>query len=353
MTRRIRIAGLLGLMLAVAAAKSWAGDDIQMTVNGVGSPLPSVKINGNATTQGTIQLIYVVNAYSFPVGNFATFAVSMTDVHLSGPNNAVYPAPLTFTQNGSQNVILTPSPASFSIPQLGWTGSSNVVVTIPPNVPNADGTDLVGNLNVSVPGANHIGTPTTIQVHIKLVHPTACLRTYNFLTDQDFTGIVSSAVVKVKKGNVNNTSPAQFSDNVLIVNTCGSSQSLDLGIVLDSRWETHPNGSHGQGNPNAVFTYSANGDIGPTAFSLGAFGVGTPQGLGLCLPGMTIPANTTFLAAVHSQVKNQTAAALGTAPFVFNAWMLQANSACTGTPSSLALPNPAAASLPFTITVLN
>src|SRR5688572_21645653 len=130
----MQMVGLIGLMIAVGAGTTWAGDDIQMTVAGVGSPLPSLKINGNATTQGTIQLFYVVTGYSFPVGDFASFTVSMTDVHLSGPSNANYPATLTFTQNGSQSLTLTPSPGSFSVNQLGWTGSSSVQITIPSNV---------------------------------------------------------------------------------------------------------------------------------------------------------------------------------------------------------------------------
>src|SRR5262245_6048248 len=269
------VCALICLIVMFIGTTAWAGDNIQVTVNGVNTPLPSIKLNGNAATQGTIQLFYTVNAYTFPVGDFATFRIDMLNVHLAGSNNAVYSAPLTLVQNGSQNVILLPATSSFSVTGLGWTGTTNVLIRIPAGVPNADGTDLVGNLNMSIPGPNHVGTPSSVQVHIRLVHPTACLKSYNFITDTDFNSIITLATVNVnKQGKVTGTSnPGQFSDNVLIANTCGQDETIDLGILLDSRWETNPNNNPG----NAVFTYSANGAIDPDSFDIDAFGAQAAQ----------------------------------------------------------------------------
>ena len=346
MTSKSTVCALAGIIVLIASTTAWAGDDIQVTVNGVNTPLPSIKLNGNATTQGVIQLFYTVNAYTFPVGDFATFKVDMLNVHLSGSNNAIYNAPLTLVQNGSENVILLPATSSFTVTGLGWTGTTNVQVRIPAGVPNVDGTDLVGNLNMRIPGTNHVGTPTSVQVHIRLVHPTACLKSYNFITDTDFNSTVTLATVNVNKnGKVTGTSnPGQFSDNVLIANTCGQDETIDLGILLDSRWETNPNNNPG----NAVFTYSADGEIDSDSFDFSDFGEQAAQKQNLCLKNVTIPAGTSFLATVHSGViKGMSVALLGTQPFSFQANIVQPNTSCTGALSTYSLPNPVSTTLPF------
>src|SRR4030095_4761509 len=189
---------------------------------------------------------------------------------------------------------------------------------IPAGVPSADGTELVGNLNMRIPGSNHVGTPTSVQVHILLVHPTACLKSYNFITDTDFNSIITLATVNVNNnGKVTGTSnPAQFSDNILIANTCGQDETIDLDILLDSRWETNPNNNPG----NAVFTYSANGEIDPDTFDIEDFGAQAAQKQNLCLKNVTVPAGKSFLATVHSGViKGLNVALLGTQPFSFQA----------------------------------
>ena len=343
---RTRIVAMTLFLFATVTGTIFAGDDIRMTVDGVGSPSPAVKINGNNTTQGTIQLFYTVTAFTFPVGNYATFSINMTDVHLNGANNAVYPATLTLTQNGSQELTLTPATSSFSVTGLGWSDSTNVVISIPPGVPNDDGTDLVGNLHFSIPGPNHVGTPTSVQVHVLLVWPTSCLRVYNFVTDTDFTRILTSTEVNVQNGEVKSSNPGQFSDDVLIANTCGSSQSIDLGIQLDSRWETNPHGNPG----NAVFTYSTSSIINPNTFKISAFGTGTARQQNLCLQNLTIPAGTSFLATVHSQViKGLSQANLGSSPFTHSASLRASNTQCTGVLNPVASPNPISTNLAFTI----
>jgi hypothetical protein len=332
------------LVLAISAS-AWAGDDIQTSVAPVGTPVPSIVLNGNQATQGTIQLFYDVTAFSFTPGPFARFSLNMQDAHITGASNAVYPATLSLVQNGSENLTLTPDTSSFNVTGQGWTGSTEVQISIPTGVPNTDGTDLVGNLNLSVPGSNHIGTVSTIQVHIRLVYPTACLRVFPFLTDGDFNGIISSISLVINRGVVKSSNPGQIQDAVLIVNTCSTSQSFDLKSGLDSRFQTNPSGNPG----NAVFTYNATGELDPSSSLTVLQAGGTAQGQAMCLQNITVPAGDSFLAAVHSEViKGQTTTQLGTSPFSFT-WNLDAaGSTCNNaTPNLDATPNPATSTLTF------
>jgi hypothetical protein len=323
-----------------------AGDDVQVTVTDVGTPASTQKLNGNEATKGTIQLYYTVTDYAFPVGPFAQFKVNMKSVHLGGQNNAVYPAPLTLAQNGSQNVQLTPEQSEFSIAQLGWEGSSIVQIDIPAGVPHADGTELVANLNLSVPGANKVGTPTTIQVHILLEHPTACVKVHNFVTDADFNDILTFTDVNVKNGSVKSSQPGQFADNVLIANVCSEAVSFDLQVALDSRFETNPNNNPG----NAVFAYATSGEVDPSTFAIQSFGTGQGRGRNLCLQNVTVPPNTSFLASIHSQViKGQSTDALGLSPFSFGAAVRTVGANCAGALDPIASPNPVSTTLPFVV----
>jgi hypothetical protein len=343
---KARMAIMAVVALAITTATAWAGDNVQVTIS-AGSPTPTQKLNGNDAIQGTIQLWYTVNSFTYPVGNFGSFSINIQDAHLTGTNNAAYPAPLTIQQNGCEDLTLTPDQTNFTVTGLGWTGSTTVHIFIPAGVSNADGTDIVGNLHISVPGGNHVGTPTSVQVHILLVHPTACLKVYNFVTDENFTSILSSTTVQLggRLDEVKSTNPGQFSYDVLIVNTCGTTLVTDLGIALDSRWETNPHNGHG----NPVTTYSTAGVVDPGTFNILTFGTGAAAGHLLCLQNVSIPTSTTFLATVHSEViKDLSAALLGTAPFTHSAALRQANTGCTGANNSTALPNPASTVLPFT-----
>lgn len=347
---RIRITTFVSIaMLLVSLGTAWAGDNIQVNITTPsGQIAPALKLNGNDATLGTIQLFYSVNAFSFTPGNFTVFTVNMKDVHLNGNNNAVYPTTLTLKQNGSQDVTLTPDTSSFDVNTLGWSGSTNVTVAISPDVSSADGTDIVGNLNLSIPGSDHVDTPTTVQVHIRLVYPAStCLKVYDFMTDADFTAILTSTTVNLNnKLKVVSSQPGQFSDNVMVANTCSTSQSFDLSTALDPRFQTNPSNNPGI----AVFSYTTAGEIDPTTFNILSFGTGTKQGQNLCLQNVTVAAGSTFLATVHSEViKGISSTTLGTAPFAFSGTLYQTvNAGCTGTLHSLAAPNPATTSLPFT-----
>ena len=337
------------------------------------TPVPIVLNNGNPLSSGTfavgtIQLFYTVNGFTFTPGEFSSFALNLGIKQ--GPmtgQQTQYPVTLSLSQVGSPNLILDPEPGSFVVSNALWKGSSTVHIVIPaatasdPSL-NCDGCELVANLQLSAPGSSHLDTPTTVQVHIKLTHPTACLRVFDFITDEGFNGIVDSATVHLG-GPANNrkvvsTSPGQFSDNILIVNGCSTEQSFNLNITLDSHFEPHP--SNGHGNP--VFTYFTTGYVDPSSFNLTAFGSGTPAGASLWLQDINLPAGDAFLATVHTDLISGNPptwlpALSGTpATGIFSGFSAELyapgttlTSLPTAPPASLAVPNPAATSMAFTI----
>lgn len=349
-----RLLMILPLALLLAAPESAAAKDaVKVTVsNATGSPV--IVKNGEAT--GTIQLFYTVNAAQFTQGAFATFDLNWMTV-LGGGKATNYGAGITFDLQQDQQggfVDLSPSPDTFLLTAVGQSGVSTITVFIatdkdgnPPS--NADGTDLVGNMKLEA--GSGVGTVSNIQVHIRLVHPSSsqCLRAYDFVTDQDFNlGILSTTSLNVPDhgahiNQVVSSNPGQFSDNVLIANTCGTDQSFDLGIRLDPGFS--PNGA------NAVFTFTEAGEFDTSNYSVIQSGTGTPRGQILCLQNLTVPAGSSFLATVHSKVADNLpkASLPSDGTFDFAATLFQnVNSACTGATHPLASPNPATFTLPFT-----
>jgi hypothetical protein len=319
--------------------------------NATGSPV----IVNNGQAPGTIQVIYTVNAPTFPTGFFATFDVEW--LIQQGSPATTYGAGLALELEQAQQggyVDLVPSPGTFVMTTVGQSDKSTVTVYIAADKdgnlpPSTDGTDLVGNLKLN--GGSKVASPTSVQVHIRLVHPTACLKVYNFITDQDFTiGILSKTNVNVpSRGNnaykVTSSQPGQFADNVLIANLCATDQSFDLGIQLDSSFTT-------SGNPAAaVKAYTANGEFDTSDFNTLMTGTETKYP-SLCLQNVTVPAGASFLATVHSKVKDswpQSMLPLDKS-FDFSAALYDTvNAGCTGTLETLASPNPTTTTLPFTI----
>lgn len=303
-TRKIVLAICATFVLGLAATAR-ANDAIQATVTPNTPPTPIVMNNGTGLTPGTyaigtIQLFYTVQGVQFPTGQFATFDLGLT-VAAGKPNPPTqYSVPLSLHQVGS-GLILTPAISSFSVTSAAWSDHTTVTISIPPGVPSADGTELVGNLQISAPGNDHLDTVTTVQVHIKLVYPTACLKLYNFITDEAFTQIVTSTNVNVnnQKGKVTATTPfGQLSDNVLVVNTCAMPQSFDVRAALDPWFGTNPSGNPG----NAVFTFMTAGELDPSTFNIAAFGTGTKQGQLLQLTNVTLPAGDMFLMTIHMSI---------------------------------------------------
>jgi hypothetical protein len=350
---------LLPLLTAAVVISSPAKDAINASVTPVSGPTPIVLNNGNPYSNGTfavgtIQLFYTVKAFQFPSGQFATFQVGLRDQNETQNPTTMYPVTLNLVQTGSANLTLTPVPASFNVTGTGWSGSSLVTVSIPSAVAqdpslNVDGTDLVGNLQLETsPQGAHLDTVTTIQVHIKLIHPTACLRLFDFVTDEAFTTTVTSTLVQLGGHplKVVATNPfGQFSDNLLVVNTCGVSESFDIKAGLDGDFQTTPHGNPG----NAVFTYLTSGYVDPNSFNVSGFGTGTPEGEQLCLTGISVPAGDAFLMTVHMGIDKGMSPSLlpSSNTFTFSGGLYAAGSACSGTPDSLATPNPVSTSLSF------
>ena len=335
-----------GLLLAAVSGPAWAKnyDQVKPVVVPYGQPVPIVKENG--VTPGTVQLLYTVTALTFPVGEFAQFTLDLS-ILAGTPGDTKYPDTLTLSQTGSQNLVLTPTQLEFTVPGAVWTGGTLVTVAIPAEVAadptlNEDGADLVGNLQITAgPANNHLGTPSTVQVHLRLVHPTACLKVYNFLTAQDDSTPLATAGLNVKNGLVKATNPGQFSDDVLVVNICTVAQSFDLKVSLAPTFETNPANNPG----NAVFTYVTAGEVDPTTFSLASFGTGTPQGQQLCLGHVTVQPDETFLATVHTAIQKGIAAPTSAS---FSATLYGAGSGCSGALDPMADPNPASTTLSLT-----
>lgn len=360
------------------ASPGWAKDAVKASVaNWTGSPI--VQINGNAYAQGTyavgtIHLTYTVVGNTFTAGPFGSFDLDWAiGANLTNGGTTNYapagtnPAGITLNlkQIGGTNVLLDIDPGSFLVTSNQQTGKSHVGLTIGAGVPddpelNCDGCELVGHLQLSTtPQGAKLDTVTDVLVKIKLVHPTACLKVYNFVTDQDHQlGTLTTTDLKIgtngrNAGKVVSSQPGQYSDNVLIANTCSSDESFDLKIGLDPKFETNPSNNPG----NAVFTYSTAGEVDPDSFAISGFGTGTPQGQQLCLQNVTVAAGTSFLATVHAQVIKGTLASTlpgdsdgdGKNNFDFAATLYETvNASCTGALDSEATPNPASFALPYT-----
>ena len=354
LTSRLIAFVVIAVASTLAAGNAWAKDSMTVSVTNT-VPTPHVVNNGEAV--GTIQLFYTVNADAFILGDFATFDINWLTSAVDAKKATDYGTGVLFKLEQDQQggfVDLQPSPETFTLTKTGQTGTARVTVHITPDKagklpPSADGTDLVGNLKLDA--GKDVGTVTNIQVHIRLVHPTECVKVYNFVTDEDFSmGILSTTSLTVPKegkkaGKVTSSQPGQFSDNVLIVNTCAIPQSFDLGIGLDSSFSVSSNG-------NPVKTYTATGVFDIDDFETMMTNGGAPNGQNLCLQNVTVSGNASFLATVHSKVRdNWPQASLPTdESFDFTATLYEnTNAGCSGTEHSQASPNPTGTSLPFTI----
>jgi hypothetical protein len=358
-----------GLFMVLAGALALAGngaakDAVMASVSGpyTGST-PVVVVNGNPYSSGTyavgtIQLFYDVHAYQFPSGPFASFRLSLEDLQVNTTGQTpTYPVTLNLVQTGSANLALTPTMNSFSVTGPGWTASTAVTISIPSSVAsnpslNTDGTDLVGNLQLQTsPQGSKLDTVTTVQVHIRLAWPTACLKVYDFVTSQDLTSLATVLQVELFKhgphaGETSSTQPyPQLSDNILVVNTCPTPESFDLLITMDPDFQITAN-SHG----NSVFTYLKAGTADPSTFNAGSFGTGTPNGSNLCVGNVTIPAGDTLLATTHISIGTFPASSLpADSDFDFSGSLHLPNTACAGALDPLAQPNPGTDLIPFTV----
>ena len=80
---------------------------------------------------------------------------------------------------------------------------------------------------------SELKTSTNVKVRITLVHPTACLKVYDFITDADLKNTITSTEVGVNKNNgkVTSTNPyGSLSYNLMVVNTCGMPETFDANV---------------------------------------------------------------------------------------------------------------------------
>jgi hypothetical protein len=337
----------LTFLLATASGVAWGNDKL---LSGVtipnGQPVPIIKNNGVAT--GTIQLFYT--ATSCTVGTFAQFNLNLEDVAGSGtaPNYTVNVA-LSDDGKGTKAQV-SPGTTPLSVKGVGWiagtdldgdggtpaTDADLVTISITSCDGIVDGSTAIANLEESTPNGSHLDTVTNVNVHINFVISGSCLNLYSFETDQDTGDLVNSVTVNAKKdGSVTGTSaPGQASVDVLVVNTCSTPQSFDLSVGLDPDWETNPHDNPG----NATSVYTQSGELDPvTNFNevtslMG--GTGTPEKEKLCLQSVMLPANSSYLVTVHSELNNSglTVSALPSdLDFDFGGTIFQAGSTCTTT----------------------
>jgi hypothetical protein len=350
----LQVALLTGALICTSIAK----DAISASVLDFTLSTPAVSVNGNPAAPGTfavgtIQLWYDVHAYQFTAGTIATFHLSLQDYQPSTTGQApAYPVTLNVTQIGGTEVTLNPAPGSFSVNGLGWNGGSTVTVGIPVLTASnpafaTDGTELVGNLKLApVPSGSKLDTTTNIQVHIRLVHPVSCLRIYDFLTTQDMTTSVSSLQVELfksgpKAGLTKGTTPPQLSNDVLIVNTCASEEVFDLMVQNDSSFQDQ--------GANSVFMFTKAGTTDPSSFEVAEFGSGAPKGNNHCFGSLHLSGGDSMLVTNHLSIGSIPVDQLPLGSFGFSGLIAVAGTGCPGTANTLAIPNPALLSIPYSI----
>jgi hypothetical protein len=300
---------LFALVFFVASASfARAGDDVRASVAiPAGQPEPIVTANGNPVAQGsyavgTIRLEYTYVGFMFQPGPFGSFELGLDTVAKNGAAT-VYPAGLTLSQAGASNVSLAATPSAFTLSGSPWSGTSIVDISIPASVLSdptlaEDGAVIVGNLQLASSSGSKLGTPTSVQVKIRLVHPTACLKQYTFLSDREVNANIASVVIRygTRGGNVDklmNMNPNAGAQVVLLVNTCGDDRAVDLRVAPDSRFVFGP------GDGNTTFVYGTAGVLAPGAIDLTTLAAGASYKHVLDVSDVLVAAGRSVLVKVH------------------------------------------------------
>jgi hypothetical protein len=350
MKRTSNLLALAVVLALTAVVTAGAKDAVEVSVSYATGAEPFAIVDNGAAV-GTIQVYYTVNAFAFTPGAFGTLDIDMQNVSVNTqPPNPSYPVTLNLVQSGggAGNLILSADPSSFAVQAPPWSDSSILSISIPSGASNDDGTTLIGNLNFSTPAGSQLGTITTINIHVTLVHPTTCLRLYNFVTQHGESPTLTLLQVNVNpQGKISGTSPALLSDRVLVANTCGQTESFKVKVEVDSHFDVPTTG-------NPVQTFGPiTGAIDPVTFDFEDFGDASPAGTGLCVGDLSLLAGQSLLVAVRMDLDtSQAPSALpeGGAFNEFHAGLHAAGSTCNSLLSAgLVSPNPVDFSLPFTI----
>jgi hypothetical protein len=321
-------------------------------------------VNGNPDSPGTFAVGTIQLFYAADISELSSLDISF-DLALgikpsstSKGQSTIYPATVEVAPVGSTHFLVDPNPYSWEFvgsDSKYWPAAQTFNLTLT-NLDNVQvGDDLVANLRIGVTDNGHfLDTPTSVQIHVLVMDPpTACIQVFNFLTDLDFTTVLTGIDVNVSNSKKNgpeikSTNPGQLSNNILVVSQCAEPQTFDLQITLDSHFEV-------QGH-NAVATYLAGGYTDPSQFDISFFGNSTKQGQNLLLTGITLPPNSSFLATVHIGIISGGSTALLPVTGIFDGFvgeLLVPGSNLTSLapfiPFTMADPNPAMAELGFTI----
>jgi len=363
-----RLLGFASLVLAgvvVAVPQATAGETVKAAVSiPAGQPEPLVTYNGNAVppgaySVGTLRLEYDYVGFNFPEGTFAEFDLNLAlAAGNGGPTN--YNAPLTLGQSGSPNMVLTPTPAAFTVTGPSWTDTAIIQVAIPHAVAinpllNVDGTVLVGNMQLASPGRSGLGTATSVQVKIRLVYPTSCLRQYTFLSDRDISADVGSVVMSygTRGGNVDkimNMSPVSanaLAQVVLLVNTCAEDHLVDLRVAPDARLVFGP------GNGNTTFVYSGPGELAPGAIDTASLVAVSASSHVVSITNLNIKAGESVLVKLHLVLDGSlTRNTIGSSPFVLGSTAFLPGGTFTSLDTEVD-PNPATRNVTFSLVPQN
>jgi hypothetical protein len=352
--------------ICAVTASAWAKDAVVAAVaTPLSPPNPIIIQNGTQYSQGTyaigtIQLFYTVQAYQFTSGNLGYFTLDLSIQAGKNTPATNYPVALNLKQTGSANLDLVPITGSFNVDTVNWHDSTRVNINIPASVASnpsfqVDGTELVANLQMVTPNRSNLDTVTTIQVHLRLVHPTDCLKAYSFITNNDNTAQVDPIQVSKNSNNHKVSSNPQNPHYIVVVtNTCSVAQCVDTRFGLSSDFQLK--------GAQAVKTFSSNSLIdaftGVSSFFSGS-PVADPQGVSMCL---TAPASTlcgsggipviggeSFLMKADITIKSDASFPPPAQYTGFDAVLLNggstSNCTITGTLNPVADPNPISAEL--------
>jgi hypothetical protein len=304
---------------------------------------------------GTIQLFYTVQGYQFAAGNFGYFTLDLSIQAGKSTPTTNYPVALSLKQTGSANLNLVPVTDSFNVVNASWHGSTRVDINIPTSVADnptfqVDGAELVANLQMTVPNGSHLDTVTTIQVHLILAHPTACLKAYSFITDNGNTAEIDSIQISKNSNNHKVSSDPQNPHYIVVVtNTCSIAQCIDTRFALPSDFQLK--------GAQAVKTFSSNSLIETFSDVSNFFGAGPtahPKGTSMCVTasastlcgsgGIPVLGGDSFLLKADFEIKTNATFPPPAQYTGFESTLLEGGSTgnCTvdGTLSSVADPNP-------------
>ncbi|MGK2944408.1 MAG: hypothetical protein ACSLFC_06680, partial [Desulfuromonadales bacterium] len=184
-----------------------------------------------------------------------------------------------------------------------------VSVSVPGTVANdpdfqADGTELVANLQLSTPPKTHLDTVTTVKVHMTLVHPTetaACIVPLHLVANQNFDTDLSDvgAFLSYQTNTTTlSSTPNDFQHLIALVNTCEDDIPLDLATAINDNFELH--------QANAVRTTAVAQEFVDLDALLG-YGLNwdtlSNAGTNLCLEDIVVPGGETFIIAERARIK--------------------------------------------------